>query len=106
MRLDKHYHGALQGTSRGQMLTVGGEADGSGVYVAIERVTATIEGREGSFALHHVGVMTRGVPTLAIAVAPDSGTGGLAGIAGSMTIDIAEGGTHFYDFAYTLPAAS
>jgi hypothetical protein len=34
-------------------------------------------------------------------VVPDSGTGQLAGLTGTMTIDIVDG-KHFYDFAYTL----
>jgi hypothetical protein len=35
-------------------------------------------------------------------VVPDSGTGELVGIAGTMTIIIADG-KHSYDFAYSLP---
>ncbi len=33
---------------------------------------------------------------------PDSGTGELAGLTGSMNIVIAEGGKHFYEFEYDL----
>ena len=46
--------------------------------------------------------MTRGEPQLSITVVPDSGTGGLAGLAGTLAIEIT-GGKHFYDFEYTLP---
>jgi hypothetical protein len=46
--------------------------------------------------------MTRGAQQLVITVVPDSGTGDLAGIAGTMTIDIKDG-KHFYTFDYTLP---
>ena len=45
--------------------------------------------------------MTRGVPQLTITVVPDSGTGELLGLAGRMTIDIADG-KHSYDFEYTI----
>ena len=45
--------------------------------------------------------MTRGVPQLSITVVPDSGTGELAGLAGRMTIEIADG-KHSYDFEYTI----
>jgi hypothetical protein len=38
-------------------------------------------------------------------VVPDSGTDGLAGLTGTMTIDVQPGGKHFYTFTYTLPAA-
>jgi len=102
MTLDKQFHGALEATGKGQMLTGMGGAKGSAGYVAIERVTGTLNGREGSFILQHTGVMDRGTPRLTITVVPDSGTDGLQGLAGTMTIDVAAGGTHSYDFNYTL----
>jgi hypothetical protein len=101
--LEKQYHGDLEGTGKGQMLTAGSAAKGSGAYVAIERVTGTLKGRAGSFTLQHSGTMSNGVPQLVITVVPDSGTGQLAGIVGRMTINFAPGGRHFYDLEYTLP---
>ena len=35
------------------MLTAMSQVEGSGAYVAVERVTGTLAGRKGSFALHH-----------------------------------------------------
>jgi len=105
MTLDKQYHGDLEATGKGQMLTAGTEVKGSGAYVAIERVTGTLKGHTGSFVLQHSGTMTQGVPQLTITLVPDSGTGQLAGIAGKMNIIIAADGKHSYDFEYTLPAA-
>jgi len=102
MSLVKRFHGDLEGTSLGQMLAVQGGVQGSAGYVAMERVTGTLQGRTGTFALQHSGTMDRGAPTLSITVVPDSGTDGLAGIAGSMTIDISDG-KHAYELAYTLP---
>jgi hypothetical protein len=104
MSLDKQYHGDLDATGKGQMLTAGSAVKGSGAYVAIEKVTGTLHGRTGSFVLQHTGTMTQGIPQLTITVVPDSGTGQLAGIAGKMTIKIADG-KHSYDFEYTLPEA-
>lgn len=101
MTIDKQFHGDLEGVSKGQMLTAMTAVEGSGVYVAIERVSGTLHGRKGSFALYHTGVMTRGAPQLSVTVVPDSGTDQLAGIAGRMTINIADG-KHSYDFEYTL----
>jgi hypothetical protein len=101
MLIDKQFHGELEGTSKGQMLTAG-SAEGSGVYVAVEKVTGTLHGRTGTFILHHTGIMTRKTPQLSINVAPDSGTGQLAGITGKMNIIITNG-KHSYDFEYTLP---
>jgi Protein of unknown function (DUF3224)/Lipocalin-like domain len=101
MSLEKTFHGDLDATSVGEMLATG-SAEGSGVYVAVERVTGKLAGREGGFALHHTGVMERGKPALTIAIVPDSGTGGLAGISGRLRIEIT-GGKHFYELEYTLP---
>ena len=103
MSLDKQFHGDLEATSKGEMLA-NGSASGSGVYVALEVVTGTLHGRSGSFALYHYGVMNRGTPTLNVNVVPDSGTGALAGIAGTLRI-IIEGGKHSYELDYTLPDA-
>jgi len=102
MSIDKQFHGDLTGTSQGEMLSLMTEVKGSGVYVAIERVNATLAGKTGTFALHHTGIMIRDTPHLNVTVVPDSGTGELTGIAGTLNIKI-EGGKHFYNFEYTLP---
>lgn len=99
--LDKQYHGDLEGTGKGEMLAAGTEVKGSAGYVAMERVTGTLHGRSGSFVLQHSGTMARGTPQLTIRVVPDSGTGDLVGLSGTMTINIADG-THSYDFEYRL----
>jgi hypothetical protein len=102
MSLAKVLHGDLEGTSVGEMLTAGTPVKDSGAYVAVERVTGTLQGRRGTFILQHSGTMTRGAQQLTITVVPDSGTDQLAGIAGSMKIIIDKDGKHFYDFEYTL----
>jgi hypothetical protein len=104
MWLDKQFHGDLEATGRGQMLTAMTDVKGSAGYVAIERVSGALEGRTGSFVLQHTGTMARGIPGLTITVVPDSGTGELAGLAGRMTIVIADG-THSYELEYSLGAA-
>jgi Protein of unknown function (DUF3224) len=102
MTIDKQFHGDLEGTSKGQMLTGMSEMKGSGAYVAIEKVTGTLKGRSGIFILQHTGTMNRGVPELKVTVVPDSGTGQLAGLTGNFKIIITEG-KHSYEFEYTLP---
>jgi hypothetical protein len=102
MSIDKQIHGDLEATSKGQMLTAGTDVKGSAGYVAIERITGTLQGRTGSFVLQHSGTLTRGAPQQSITVVPDSGTGQLVGLTGKMTINIADG-KHSYDFDYTLP---
>jgi hypothetical protein len=46
--------------------------------------------------------MNRGDATLTVKVVPDSGTGALLGLSGSMKIIIADG-KHFYELDYELP---
>ena len=46
MSIDKQFHGDLEGTSKGQMLTSGTTTTGSAVYVAVERVTGTLAGKK------------------------------------------------------------
>jgi hypothetical protein len=102
MTIDKQFHGDIEATSKGQMLTGMAPVKGSGGYVAIERVEGTLQGRSGSFILQHTGTMSHGEYQLSVTVVPDSGTGQLVGLTGSMTILITDG-KHSYDFAYTLP---
>lgn len=99
LSLDKRYHGALDAVGEGQMLSAMSAVKGSAGYVAIERVSGTLEGRAGSFVIQHHGLMDRGAQQLAITIVPDTGTDALAGITGTMAIRI-EDGRHFYDLDY------
>src|SRR3984957_18921538 len=101
MTIDKQFHGDLDATSVGEMVTTATESAGSRVYVALERVTGTLAGRSGSFVLMHAGTMTRGGMSLSVTVAPASGTGALAGLSGTLTITIVDK-QHLYDFDYIL----
>lgn len=101
MTIDKQFHGDLEATSKGQMLTAMTATKGSAGYVAIEKVSGTLHGRKGTFVLQHSATMTRGEPNLSLTVVPDSGTEELAGLTGKMTIKI-EDGKHSYEFHYTL----
>lgn len=101
MTLDKRYHGGLQADGQGEFLAFHGAVPTSAVYVAIEKVEGTLDGRAGTFALQHAGVMGGEHAGLRIIVVPDSGTGELAGLRGTMAIRI-EQGKHYYDFDYSL----
>jgi predicted flavoprotein YhiN len=100
MSIDKQFHGDLEATSKGEMLSAVTSVKGSAGYVAIEQVTGTLHGLSGSFVLQHTGIMTRGAPQLTVTVVPDSGTDQLTGLAGQMKINIVDG-KHFYEFEYT-----
>ena len=100
LSLDKVYTGDLDATGKGEMIAIRPDAQGSGVYMAIERVSGVMNGKRGAFSLAHLGVMNRGTPDLSIDIVPDSGDGDLAGIAGKLTLTIANG-VHAYDIEYT-----
>jgi hypothetical protein len=105
MTIDKTFSGALEGTSKGEMLTGGAESTGAMAYVALERVTGKLNGRSGDFVLMHNATMLKRNPgsgVMQITVVPQSGTGELAGLTGKMLITI-EGGKHSFDFEYQLP---
>lgn len=104
LSLNKTYHGDLQATSQGEMLSFRSSTQGSAGYVAMERVSGTLHGRSGTFVLQHSATMTRGAPAQSIVVVPDSGTDALSGISGNLVITIADG-KHFYAFDYALPEA-
>lgn len=101
LSIDKTFSGDLAGTSKGQMVGAFTAVEGSAGYVALERVTGTLNGRKGSFVLQHSGSMSRGTQTIIVTVVPDSGTEELTGLAGTMQI-IIDGKKHSYVFDYTL----
>ena len=101
MSIDKSFDGDLTGTSKGEMLSAMTPVKGSAGYVAIEQVTGEIGGMNGSFVLQHFGTMHSGHERLILEVVPDSGTGELKGISGSMSIKI-EDGQHFYEFDFSV----
>lgn len=101
MSIDKTFTGALDATSKGEMLNVITATKGSAGYVAIEQVVGTLSGKAGSFVLQHFGTMGLGQNHLLVEVVPNSATGELIGLSGSMLIKV-ENGTHLYEFEYEL----
>lgn len=105
MSIDKQFHGDLEAVSKGEMLSQFDQKTQSGGYVAIERVTGTLGGKKGSFTLQHSSTMQRGQPKQNIVVVPGSGTEELAGLNGSLLVNIGANGAHSYDFEYAFDAS-
>ncbi len=101
LSIDKTFHGDLEAKSIGEMLSAMTAVKGSAGYVAIEQVTGTLDGKQGSFVLQHFGIMSGKTQRLILEVVPDSGSGELKGISGKMQIHI-EGKIHRYEFDYSL----
>ena len=101
MSIDKNFYGELEANSKGEMLSAMTTVAGSAGYVAIEQVSGTLAGKQGSFVLQHFGVMANGNDRLILEVIPDSATGNLSGLTGTMSITMKDG-KHYYEFDYQL----
>jgi len=99
--IDKMFLGPLSATSKGEMLNALSPKAGSGGYVAIELVSGELQGKKGSFALQHFGTMSQDHLNLILEVIPDSGTGELVNLKGTMTLNT-ENEQHNYIFDYEL----
>lgn len=91
----KAFSGELEGTSVGYGLLMQTQHE-TGGYVVIERVTATANGREGSFVIQHYGIRDAegGGPWYGDVV-PGTGTDGFEGVTGTFTILHDENGATF-----------
>ena len=99
LSIDKTFYGVLEAKSLGEMISaVSGSSAG---YVALEQVSGSLDGRTGSFALQHFGLMKPDGKRLELVVVPGSGRAELEGITGSMEIIIEEG-KHYYEFDYSF----
>ncbi|MDE2753337.1 MAG: DUF3224 domain-containing protein [Gemmatimonadota bacterium] len=98
----KEFSGDMVGTSEAQMTAAYTGTPGSAGYVAIEHFTGSVEGRSGSLVLQHSGIMAKGEAELTVRIVPDSGTGELKGISGTLEIDNSDG-KHSYVLDYELP---
>ena len=89
------------------MITGSTASTGSMAYVAIERMTGKLNGRQGSFTFSHRATMMKGdspsAGELSVTVVPNSGTGELTGLTGSLMIHIDAQGKHTWTFDYSLP---
>lgn len=96
----KTFHGDLNGTGAGLLLSVGNPQEGEAGYVAIETVAGQLAGRDGSFALQQLASMHAGAQSLRYQVVPGSGRDALAGITGTLLLTIDPDGTHHYALEY------
>ncbi len=107
LKLSKTFSGAIEGSSTVEMLytrTPGenGSYAGAG-YVALERISGSVDGRHGSFALLHISTVVGNEPPLSrYPISPGSGTGDLAGLSGVGLITIDDDGTHTLHLDYEL----
>ncbi|HEY7146529.1 MAG TPA: DUF3224 domain-containing protein [Streptosporangiaceae bacterium] len=97
----KTFRGDLVGTSRAELLTVHDDAGNPAAYAGVERVTGTLQGRSGTFVLQHIAPGTAGEP-LVIRIVPNTATGELKGLRGTLSItgDAGKGHTYTIDYEF------
>ncbi len=103
----KEFRGDLSGTSVADLLMCQADpadlAAGAG-YIASERVEGALEGREGTFVMHHWGVGIDDARETGGHVVPGSATGDLEGLQGQVRISVNERGDHTLTLDYELPS--
>jgi hypothetical protein len=87
-RVTKTFNGDVEGESTAELLMAYGAREGSAAYVGFECIVGSVNGRSGSFVLHHNASGSRGERSATWSVVPDSGTGELGGLKGEARISI------------------
>lgn len=103
----KRYRGRLEGEGTARLLTC--QADlakpmSDAGYLAAEQVSGTLDGKTGTFVMHHWGIVAAGSPPRTGGhVVPGSATGQLAGLSGTVEIAVDATGKHTLTLDYELP---
>ena len=97
----KTFTGGIQGTSVAEMIMAHARA-GSMAYCGFERLTVTIDGRSGTFVIHHDATHYEGGGDASWKVMVGSGTGDFANIRGTATLTRHDDGSHTMVLDYEL----
>jgi len=100
-RVTMVFSGEIEGTSTAELLMAQAQ-DGSAAYVGFERIVGRVNGRVGSFVLHHSATMTKDAQSASWTVVPDSGTGELRTLRGSAVITNEPDGGHTFTLEYAV----
>lgn len=85
------------------MLSAGDPKEGDAGYVALEVLEGTIDGRRGTVMFQQFGTMRSGAAELRYEAIPGSGTGALAGMTGTVALEVVNG-LHRVVLEYELPS--
>lgn len=102
-KVNKTFTGDLEGTSVAELLMAGAPND-SAAYVGFERIEGKLNGRAGSFILHHNAVSVGEKQSASWTIMANSGTGELQVISGVAQIVIDADGGHTLVLNYDLTA--
>lgn len=97
----KTYTGDITGEGRVDYLMMY-RSDGTAAFVGLERVTAELGGKSGTFVLQRAGVFEGGVAKETYSVIPGSATGELRGLVGDGSSAVGHGMEHPFTLSYDL----
>lgn len=97
----KSFSGDIEGESQVEYLMMY-RADGTATFVGLERVTARIGERSGSFVLQRAGAFEGGLAKESYSVVAGSATGDLRGLRGEGTSSVGHGLEHPFQLTYEL----
>jgi hypothetical protein len=99
----KAFEGDLEGTSEAELLLAYSPGTASRAYVGFERIDGVLNGRKGSFVLHHTATSSGAGQAVSWQIVPDSGTHQLEQIRGEAQIVLTGNGGHELTLDYELP---
>ena len=76
--------------------------DGSATFIGLERITAAVDGKTGTFVLQRTGVFENGQAKESYSVVPGSATGDLRGLRGEGTSSVGHGMEHPFTLSYEV----
>ncbi len=76
------YKGDLSGESDVQYIMCYRD-DKTGVYYGLEKITGSLNGKQGSFVIQHDGIFDETTVNATVTIVPDCGTDGLEGLTGT-----------------------
>ncbi|HEV8218170.1 MAG TPA: DUF3224 domain-containing protein [Gemmatimonadaceae bacterium] len=97
----KSFSGDIEGEGQVEYLMMY-RADGTATFVGLERVTARIGERSGSFVLQRAGAFEGGLAKESYSVVAGSATGDLRGLRGEGTSSVGHGLEHPFQLTYEL----
>ena len=97
----KTFTGDIAGESQVEYLMMY-RSDGSATFVGLERVTARINDKAGTFVLERRGVFEGGLAKETYTIVSGSGTGQLRGLRGEGTSAVGHGMEHPFTLVYEL----
>lgn len=100
-KVTQTYSGAIEGTSIIEYL-MSYTAKGTASFVGLERVSATVAGKSGTFVLQHVGSFSEGEARSAWSIVAGSGTEGLADLCGEGSYVASHGEPAQVSFTYSF----